>query len=150
VDESGRTLGEIGASVKRVTDLIADISSASNEQAAGVEEVNRVIGTMDRATQQNAALVEQSAAATEALNGHARSLAELVAFFRLGTAQRGAPGARGNARDDAPARYSVFNRSDAPFQNTWMPMQNSRKADSRTMIVVPVPPTARAIFPEFR
>ena len=85
VDESGRTLGEIVASVKRMSDLIAEISAASREQAQGVEEVNRAVTQMDQVTTQNASLVDEASSSTQALAGQARSLAELVAFFDLGT-----------------------------------------------------------------
>jgi methyl-accepting chemotaxis protein len=90
VDESGRTLDDIVGAVKKVTDLIAEITAASREQATGVEEVNKAVMQMDEMTQQNAALVEEAAAATEALTEQAQSLAQLVSFFDLGaaTAQR--------------------------------------------------------------
>jgi methyl-accepting chemotaxis protein len=84
VDESGRTLVEIVASVKKMTDLIAEISSASVEQAQGVEEVNRAVTQMDQVTTQNASLVEEASAATQALAGQASSLSGLVSFFDLG------------------------------------------------------------------
>jgi methyl-accepting chemotaxis protein len=86
VDESGRTLEEIVGAVKKVTDLIAEISAASREQASGVEEVNKAVMSMDEMTQQNAALVEEASAATEALTEQAQSLTQLVAFFDLGNA----------------------------------------------------------------
>jgi methyl-accepting chemotaxis protein len=92
VDESGRTLEEIVGAVKKVTDLIAEISAASREQASGVEEVNKAVMSMDEMTQQNAALVEQASAATEALTEQAQSLAQLVSFFDLGAGAR--PAAR--------------------------------------------------------
>jgi methyl-accepting chemotaxis protein len=92
VDESGRTLGDIVSSVKRMTDLIAEISAASREQAQGVEEVNRAVTQMDQVTTQNASLVDEASSSTQALAGQARSLAELVAFFDLGDgAARRAP-----------------------------------------------------------
>jgi methyl-accepting chemotaxis protein len=96
VDESGRTLGEIVSSVKRMTDLIAEISAASREQAQGVEEVNRAVTQMDQVTTQNASLVDEASSSTQALAGQARSVAELVAFFDLGhgAARRGQPVAR--------------------------------------------------------
>jgi methyl-accepting chemotaxis protein len=84
VDETGRSLGEIVASVKKMTDLIAEISAASREQAQGVEEVNRAVSQMDQVTTQNASLVEEATSATQSLAEQARSLAQLMAFFDLG------------------------------------------------------------------
>jgi methyl-accepting chemotaxis protein len=97
VDESGRTLEDIVTSVKRVTDLIAEISGASREQAAGVEEINKAVTQMDHATSQNAALVDEATAATQTLSDQARALTELVAFFSVGRPGRVAVRARGSA-----------------------------------------------------
>ncbi|SDC28097.1 methyl-accepting chemotaxis protein [Massilia sp. PDC64] len=83
VDEAGSTMEEIVTSVKRVTDIMAEISLASQEQSAGIEQVNRAIGQMDEATQQNAALVEQAGAAASALQDEAANLARLVSIFKL-------------------------------------------------------------------
>jgi methyl-accepting chemotaxis protein len=83
VDEAGSTMEEIVTSVKRVTDIMAEISHASQEQSAGIEQVNRAIGQMDEATQQNAALVEQAGAAASALQDEAANLARLVSIFKL-------------------------------------------------------------------
>jgi methyl-accepting chemotaxis protein len=83
VDRAGRTMGEIVGSIQRVTDIIGEISAASVEQASGVAQVGEAITQMDHATQQNAALVEQSAAAAESLKGQARQLVESVSVFRL-------------------------------------------------------------------
>ena len=92
VDEAGSTMEEIVTSVKRVTDIMAEISHASQEQSAGIEQVNRAIGQMDEATQQNAALVEQAGAAASALQDEAANLARLVSIFKLDT-QAGRPSA---------------------------------------------------------
>jgi methyl-accepting chemotaxis protein len=88
VDESGRTLDEIVGSVKRVTDLIAEITAASREQATGVDEINKAVTQMDQVTTQNAALVDEASAGTHALAEQARALAQVVAFFDLGSARR--------------------------------------------------------------
>jgi methyl-accepting chemotaxis protein len=82
VDEAGSTMEEIVTSVKRVTDIMAEISSASAEQSAGIEQVNSAIGRMDDATRQNATLVEQASAAAAALQGEATTLAEVVSVFK--------------------------------------------------------------------
>ncbi len=83
VDSAGTTMGDIVASVKRVTDIMGDISAAGKEQEAGIEQINRAIGEMDAVTQQNAALVEQAASASAMLQEKAASLAENVRFFTL-------------------------------------------------------------------
>ncbi len=87
VAEAGSTMDEIVESVKRVTDIMADITAASDEQRAGIEQVNQAIGHMDRATQQNAALVEQATASAESLREQAGALARLVSIFKLGEEQ---------------------------------------------------------------
>jgi methyl-accepting chemotaxis protein len=83
VDEAGRTMQEIVASVKRVTDIMADITAASREQSTGIEQVNQAIAQMDEVTQQNAALVEQAAAAAESMEEQSERLTAAVSVFRL-------------------------------------------------------------------
>jgi len=81
VDESGKSLNEIVASVKRVADIVAEISAASEEQASGIDQVNTAITQMDTTTQQNAALVEEAAAASKTMEQQAQLLVEKVSFF---------------------------------------------------------------------
>jgi len=83
VDQAGATMGEIVGSINRVTDIMSEIMAASEEQSAGIEEVNHAIVQMDQATQQNAALVEQATAAAQQLREEADSLATAVGAFRL-------------------------------------------------------------------
>jgi len=83
VDESGNTLEEIVVAVKKVGDIIAEIAAASAEQSAGIEQVNRAVTSMDEVTQQNAALAEQTSAASAQLNEKARELERLVGFFNV-------------------------------------------------------------------
>ncbi|WP_426053650.1 methyl-accepting chemotaxis protein [Janthinobacterium sp. PSPC2-1] len=83
VNQAGSTMQEIVSSVRRVTDIMAEITSASNEQEAGIEQINQAITEMDAVTQQNAALVEEAAAASEALQDQAGILAEAVSVFKL-------------------------------------------------------------------
>ena len=83
VDEAGSTMNDIVASVRRVTDIMAEISRASAEQSAGIGQVNEAIGQMDEATRQNAALVQQATAAAAALEEEAERLAQVVSVFRL-------------------------------------------------------------------
>ena len=84
VDRAGATMSEVVASIRRVTDIMGEISAASSEQSSGVGQVGEAITQMDQATQQNAALVEQSAAAADSLKTQAGQLVEAVAVFRLG------------------------------------------------------------------
>jgi methyl-accepting chemotaxis protein len=81
VEQSGQVLDDIVGGVKKVTDLMGEISAASREQAASVAEINKVVTQMDGAVQQNAALVEQTAAAAKALTDQAQSLTQQIAFF---------------------------------------------------------------------
>jgi len=81
VNRAGETLGEIVASVKRVADIIAEITMASREQAQGLDEINTAVSEMDNRVQQNAALVEETAASASSLEDQAAGLARLMAFF---------------------------------------------------------------------
>ncbi len=83
VDEAGATMGEILDSIQRVTGIMGDISSASDEQTRGIEQINHAIAQMDQVTQQNAALVEEAAAAAASMQSQTSSLAELVSVFKL-------------------------------------------------------------------
>jgi methyl-accepting chemotaxis protein len=83
VDEAGQTMGDIVSSVKHVTDLMGEIAAASQQQRSDIEQVTLAIGQMDNATQQNAALVEEAAAAAQSLQEQAAKLAEAVSVFKL-------------------------------------------------------------------
>ena len=83
VDRAGQTLREIMTSVKKVSDIVAEIAAASREQASGIEQVNKAILQMDQVTQQNAALVEETAAASHAMGDQARELQQMMSFFTL-------------------------------------------------------------------
>ena len=83
VQDAGSTMNEIMASVRRVTDIIGEISASASEQSSGIGQVNVAVTQLDRMTQQNAALVEQSAAAAESLKEQAVQLAGVVSTFRL-------------------------------------------------------------------
>jgi methyl-accepting chemotaxis protein len=84
VDESGRTLEEIVTAVKKVTDIVAEIAAASREQSSGIEQVNKAVMQMDTTTQQNAALVEEAAAASQAIVEQAQALSALVSHYNVG------------------------------------------------------------------
>jgi methyl-accepting chemotaxis protein len=95
VDESGQVLGDIVTGVKKVTDVMAEIAASSQEQASGVDQVNKAVVSMDEVTQQNAALVEEASAAAQALTEQAGSLAELISRYRIGgDAAAAAPSSR--------------------------------------------------------
>jgi len=83
VAEAGQTMQQVVDSVRRVTDIVSEISAASAEQSTGIGQVNQAIVQMDATTQQNAALVEEAAAATESLQQQAATLVALVGQFRL-------------------------------------------------------------------
>lgn len=86
VTEAGAVIDEVVVAVKRVTDIMGEISAASDEQSSGIEQVNLAVNQMDQVTQQNAALVEEAAAAAQSLEEQASLLRESVASFRLPTA----------------------------------------------------------------
>ncbi|APE46859.1 methyl-accepting chemotaxis protein [Delftia sp. HK171] len=83
VEDAGKTMKEIVDSVQRVGDIIGEITAASSEQSGGIGQVNQAVGDIDRMTQQNAALVEESAAAAESLREQAARLAQVVGQFRI-------------------------------------------------------------------
>jgi methyl-accepting chemotaxis protein len=88
VAEAGQTMDEIVASVRRVTDIMGEIAAASQEQTTGIEQINQAITQMDQVTQQNAALVEEAAAAAASLQDQAGNLSQLVGVFRLDEGRR--------------------------------------------------------------
>ncbi|MBT9528202.1 MAG: methyl-accepting chemotaxis protein, partial [Rhizobacter sp.] len=83
VDQAGATMLEVVNSIRRVTTLMGEISSASSEQSAGVAQVSQAVAQMDRATQQNATLVQESSSAAENLKSQASQLVDAVAVFKL-------------------------------------------------------------------
>jgi methyl-accepting chemotaxis protein len=89
VNEAGATMTEIVGSVKRVTDIIGEITTATEEQRAGIGQINQAISQMDDVTQQNASLVEEAAAASGAMQEQAKQLARVVSVFRLGADDAG-------------------------------------------------------------
>ncbi len=113
VAEAGQTMEEIVASVKRVTDIMGEIMSASQEQTTGIEQINQAISQMDQVTQQNAALVEQAAAASGSLQEQAMGLVEAVSVFDLGTSD-GAPVVPTTPARRAPAAGSSPSKKQTP------------------------------------
>ncbi|CAB3899385.1 Methyl-accepting chemotaxis protein I [Achromobacter animicus] len=103
VERAGATMQEIVASVKRVTDIMGEISAASDEQSSGIDQVNRAVAQMDEVTQQNAALVEEAAAAAGSLQDQAQRLAEAVAVFKINAGEVIEVPARQLAQQHRPA-----------------------------------------------
>jgi methyl-accepting chemotaxis protein len=108
VDKAGVTMTEVVSSIRRVTDIMGEISAASNEQSAGVSQVGEAVVQMDQATQQNAALVEQMAAAASSLKGQAQELVQVVAAFKLNdSGSKPQPMAKVSAPKAAPFKGSA-------------------------------------------
>ena len=130
VTESGETLEAIINSVKKVTDIVAEIAAASHEQSAGIEEVNKAVMHMDEMTQQNAALVEQAAAASASISDESKALSRLVAFFDVGNAENRA---HVGANAGAMSRPTERRAADRPWASNAGPQQKSHyKQDSAT------------------
>ena len=135
VNEAGQTMGDIVDSIVRVTDIMGEITSATHEQTIGIEQINMAIAQMDEVTQQNAALVEEAAAASQSMQDQAGELAHVVGFFKTGNhvasatklaPVRTAPAAPAIARPPAkpaPARKAVAaapaRRSNAAAESEW-------------------------------
>ena len=111
VDKAGKTMEEVVTSVKRVTDIMAEISAASVEQSSGIEQVNQAMTQMDDVTQQNAALVEEAAAAAESLEEQAQQLSALISTFRL-SGERDRAGALLRRHSGAPADMRTSRAAD--------------------------------------
>jgi methyl-accepting chemotaxis protein len=110
VDKAGVTMADVVASIKRVTEIVAEISLASNEQAAGVSQVGEAVTQMDQTTQQNAALVEEMAAAASSLKTQAHELVDTVAVFQLAAVAPHMQQANANARSQAAIAAAKFGR----------------------------------------
>lgn len=127
VDKAGRTMDEIVISVKRVTDIMGEITAASLEQSQGIEQVNQAITQMDDVTQQNAALVEQAAAAAESLEEQAQNLTRMMQTFKLGNESTNSPVAalsQGMVKDRR-ARVAVL----PPVAKSMTPVLSRRQPD---------------------
>jgi methyl-accepting chemotaxis protein len=138
VGQAGETMDEVVASVKRVTDIMSDIASASAEQSAGIEQVNLSIIEMDGMTQQNAALVEQAAAAFQSLQDQAAELQRVVSIFKLAEGEE--PTAAETPAPAAAATRAVVVRPAKPQlkkpapakARAAAPVQEERPADAPT------------------
>jgi methyl-accepting chemotaxis protein len=143
VGQAGETMDEVVASVKRVTDIMSDIASASAEQSAGIEQVNLSIIEMDGMTQQNAALVEEAAAAFQSLQDQAAELQRVVSIFKLAegeepvVAEAPAPAAPGRAVVVSQAKPQLKKPGQRPAQRSAQrpakakaPVQEERPTDA--------------------
>jgi len=134
VDKAGSTMTEVVTSIKRVTDIVSEISVASNEQAAGVAEVGEAITQMDRVTQQNAALVEEMAAAAASLRGQSSDLVRVVDVFKVSGADALAPAL------SYPARRNTSPKAAFKSIEKRSPAQVSRSTSVQTASPSPVAP----------
>ncbi len=107
VDQAGKTMGEIVGSIRRVSDIVTEITTATQEQSLGIQQVGQAISQLDQTTQQNAAMVEESAAAAETLKDQAMQLVQTVAVFRLS----GTPSTRASAMPAAPRQTAPQTRA---------------------------------------
>jgi methyl-accepting chemotaxis protein len=131
VDQAGTTMKDIMESVRRVTDIMGEITAASQEQTAGIEQINQAITQMDDVTQQNASLVEEAAAASEALQDQANKLAAVVSIFKVEGSQQAhstvAPAK--TARVSAPKPRAAALPAKAPARVTRAPSAATASAD---------------------
>jgi methyl-accepting chemotaxis protein len=114
VNQAGATMDEIVESINRVTDIMGEITSASQEQTAGIEQINQAITQMDQVTQQNASLVEEAAAASEAMQQQAGNLANVVAVFKLNRVQTAMPKPAARTGKQPPANIKQLALGDHP------------------------------------
>jgi len=112
VTQSGQTLEQIVLSVKKVSDIVAEIAAASREQSSGIEQVNKAVMQMDDMTQQNAALVEQATAASQSMADQARDLTKMMDRFQV--SDSGSPG-RTTRPEAAPAARPERRSANRPF-----------------------------------
>jgi methyl-accepting chemotaxis protein len=147
VDQAGKTMDEIMHAIQRVSDIVEEITSASQEQSTGVQQVGEAVGQMDQATQQNAALVEESAAAAESLRTQAQQLVKAVSTFKL--AQDAGRGVSGAASAGA---VSAMAKPKAAYRPVSSPTASSSKVKAvkakTEPVATPVPaPTKDAFKP---
>ena len=140
VDQAGLKMGEIVSSIRRVTDIMGEISAASTEQSAGVAQIGEAVQQMDQATQQNAALVEESAAAAESLKAQAQQLVSAVAVFTLAQGQQRASAPRPTAVAAAPG--GVERRGPSRAKNVVRPSFKGKPAPAKVEPVTGAGPGA--------
>jgi hypothetical protein len=139
VTQSGQTLEQIVAAVKKVSDIVAEIAAASREQSSGIEQVNKAVMQMDQMTQQNAALVEQASASSQSMADQARSLNEMMARYRISDAALHAtPGRIAPARPPAtPIGKSAAKLAASRFERRTTERPWTEKAAARAATAKP-------------
>jgi uncharacterized phage infection (PIP) family protein YhgE len=110
---------EIVDGIRRVADIMGEISAATGEQTMGIEQINEAIGQMDQTTQQNASLVEEAAAASETLQRQAAELADAVRVFKLEDMPRAPVGASAPARKALPPLRSARAKAEPVMADSW-------------------------------
>jgi len=146
VDEAGKSMADIVTQVSRVNDLIGEISSASLEQSTGIGQIGDAVNQLDQVTQQNAALVEESAAAAESLKVQAAQLAQVVSVFKLNAGDQGghAPDATFHAPKAAPRLHRP---ATAPAKAKAPPARSGAKPAPAAAIASAAAPATRATEP---
>src|SRR5471030_1987711 len=133
VQQAGSTMSEVVASVRRVTDMMGEITSASQEQSTGIDQVNVAIAQMDSVTQQNAALVEEAAAAADSMREQAAGLARVAAGFKLHRTQA-APTAAARARAAAPVKTTAAKLARTVAAANTQPRLSARKTPAPAIV----------------
>src|SRR5690242_18881771 len=121
VSKTGQSLSEIVASIKSVAEIVADIATASSEQATGIEQVNKALTQMDEVTQQNSALVEENAATAKTLDQQAQAMSERLSFFRVGDEAEAGRSNAGPARAATPVQRSHASKPQPAAKPQAMP-----------------------------
>jgi len=149
VDKAGETMNEVVSSIRRVTDLMGEISAASSEQSAGVAQVGEAVTAMDQATQQNAALVEEMAAAASSLRTQSHELVQVVAVFQLSAskehrleAQPGATNLHTPRPTASPAK--LHTATPATKANPARPTSSQQFRPAATALTAPAPTTSKS------
>jgi methyl-accepting chemotaxis protein len=131
VDQAGTTMTEVVSSIRRVTDIMGEISAASNEQSLGVSQVGEAISSMDQTTQQNAALVEEMAAAASSLKSQAQELVQVVSTFKISS--------------NTHANLARHEHHNAPKLAAYRPSAPKRPAAPKPVAAKPAPKVAAAL-----
>ena len=144
VEQAGNTMNEVVSSIKRVYDIMSEITAASAEQSDGIEQVNQAVIQMDTVTQQNAALVEEAAAAAESMQDQAAKLTGLVSMFRLGTegSMSAAPAARAAPKKPTAPQRAASSTPPAPQPKAMLPKPSSASRQLAQVAKQPQRPAA--------
>ena len=142
VDQAGVTMTEVVSSIKRVTDLMGEISAASNEQSLGVSQVGEAVTQMDQVTQQNAALVEEMAAAASSLKSQAQELVQTVAVFKLSAQEHAGSSVAASFSEPARAPLKISAKTSAlpPASRSMSAPKLATLQSFKTVVVKKAPP----------